>query len=146
MKIIFKTVLVTAVLTLAVSCGEKQEVKELGCGAEMSGYEVMDVKALGNTPFTYSEENRKLALEMTDMVNKAMGTGDEIKIAFVKIDDKDFAAFVVGPADVAEVEKISCVLVNDDFGGRLPQNRKFLYYTEDHNTLVAAIKNKKQEE
>jgi hypothetical protein len=146
MKTIFKTLTVTTVFALAVSCGEKQEIKELGCGAEMSGYEVMDVKALGNTPFTYSEENRKLALEMTDMVNKALGTGEEIKIAFVKIDDKDFAAFVVGPADVAEVEKISCLLVNNDFGGRLPQNRKYIYYTEDHNTLVAAIKNKKQEE
>lgn len=127
------------------SCGEKQEVKELGCGVEMSGYEVMDTKTLGNKGFTYSEADNKLALEMGDAASRLVGEEDEVKIAFVEKDDSKFAAFVVGPAEIEQVEKISCMIFSD-FSAQLPKEKKLLFYTDDHNTLVAAIKTKKAEQ
>jgi hypothetical protein len=39
------------------------------------------------------------------------------------------------------VEKVSCYLLKENIEG-LPKNRSLMFYTNEHDTLVAAVKTK----
>ncbi|NDI98206.1 hypothetical protein GWA97_03880 [Flavobacterium sp. LaA7.5] len=145
MKTTIKTLLVLITCFTLVNCNKKQdEPKEKYCGIEITGFEVMDLKTIRNEGYTYTDEDKSLAGDMMDAVNKMLGKEDAIKFSYIMKDANTIAMYVIGPNDQAEVEKISCFLLKEDFDGRLPKERKLLFYTDDHNTLVAAIKSKKE--
>ena len=67
-----------------------------------------------------------------------------ISLFFMRNNEK-IGLYVLGPNDQKEIEKISCLLLKEDFDGRLPEERELLFYTNDHNTLLAAVKSKSEE-
>lgn len=126
-----------------LSCkGEKQEIKEKYCGVEMTGYEVMDYKTMGNKGYTYSDADKALHSKLTDTLNKMFKDEHDIVVSFAYKDNDKMALYIVAPDDKAIVEKISCYLLQTRIEG-MPTNKNVMFYTEDHNTLVAAVKTKK---
>ncbi len=147
MKTIIKILLTLFTCFTLTNCGQKKEgPKDKYCGTEITGFEVMDLKTIRNKGYTYTDEDKELAGDMMDAVNKMLGKEDAVKFSYIMKDENTIAMYVLGPNDQAEVEKISCLLLKEDFDGRLPKERKLLFYTDDHNTLVAAIKTKKETE
>lgn len=141
MKIV-KTALAIFCIALA-GCGQKSEPVEKYCGLEVPGFEVINLKSLGDKGYEYSDEDNKLAGDIIDAVKQNFNA--DVKLAFVKRDDKEIAMYVLGPSDQAVVEKISCYLLENDFDNRLPDTRRLLFYTDDHSSLVAAVKSKTAE-
>lgn len=144
MKRIFAIIIAVMVCSTLLKCGETQKPKEKYCGIEISGFEVMDLKTIGNQGYTYTDEDKQLAGDMMDAVNKMLGKEDAVRFSYFMRDENTIGMYVIGPNDQEAVEKISCLLLQEDFGGRLPGERKLLFYTDDHETLVAAIKSKKE--
>ncbi|AXG75181.1 hypothetical protein DVK85_13465 [Flavobacterium arcticum] len=145
MKTTIKTLLVLITCFTLANCNKKQEApKEKYCGVEITGFEIMDLKTIGNKGYTYTDADKVLAGDMMEAVDKMLGKTDAVKFSYFMRDENTIGMYVIGPDDQAEVEKISCFLLKEDFDGRLPKERKLLFYTNDHNTLVAAIKSKKE--
>jgi phosphotransferase system HPr-like phosphotransfer protein len=140
MKILLSSVFITLALAVT-SCAEKQEVKEQYCGLEMSGFEVMDYKAMANKGFDYNDADTALHTTLTAEVNKLFNDEHKIVVAFAAKDNNRIALFIVGPDEKAIIEKISCYLLSSKING-LPANRNLMFYAEDHTTLIAAVKNK----
>ena len=144
MKTIFKPLAVACLLLTLISCGQKQEPKEKYCGYEVSGFEVIDLKAAGDKGYTYTDEDKKLAADITAAINGLFDTNKDIKIGFILKTDAKIGLYILGPDDGESVEKISCYLLQNNFDGRLPEERRLLFYTETNQTIVAAIRNKKE--
>jgi hypothetical protein len=134
---------IAAAAIILASCGQKQERKELYCGFEMSGFEVMDYKSIGNKGYTYSDADKALHAKLTESVNGLFDNKHDIKVAFVFKDNDKIALYVIAPSDKAMVEKISCYLLKENIEG-LPKNRSLMFYTNEHDTLVAAVKTKQK--
>lgn len=135
---IISTFLLT-VLTLT-GCGKKVELKEKYCGVEIAGFEVINIKSLGDKGYDYSDDDNKLAGDIMDKIKELYNT--DVRLAFVSKDQNEMAMYILGPSDTEVVEKISCYLLVNDFDGRLPETRKLLFYADEHSSLVAAVKTK----
>lgn len=141
-KFIIKSALIIFTGMTIIGCGQKQEVKEKYCGVEMSGFEVMDAKTAGNKGYDYTEDDKKLLVDITEAVHQLFN--DELEIEFfffMKTSDK-IGMYIIAPEDQKIVETISCYLLKNNFDGRLPENKNLIFYTDKHETLVAAIKSK----
>lgn len=141
-NVIIKSVLIIFTGMTIIGCGQKQEIKEKYCGVEMSGFEVMDAKTAGNKGYDYTENDKKLLVDITEAVHKLFN--DELEIEFfffMKTSDK-IGMYIIAPEDQEIVKTISCYLLNNNFEGRLPDNKNLIFYTDKHETLVAAIKSK----
>ena len=139
---IIKSALAIFTVVVMVSCGKKQEVKEKYCGLEMSGFEVMDAKMIGNKGYEYTAEDKDLLVDITEQVHKLFNDELEIEFFFFMKDKDKIGMYIIAPDDKEVVEVISCYLLKNDFEGRLPSNKNLIFYTDKHETLVAAIKNK----
>lgn len=128
---------------ILIGCGQKTEPAEKYCGLEIPGFEVINLKSLGDKGYEYSDADNKLAGDIMDVVKENFNT--DVKLAFVKRDDAEIAMYIIGPSDQGVVEKISCYLLENDFDSRLPAKRSLLFYTDDHSSLVAAVKSKEKE-
>lgn len=146
MKIITKGALIIALSLLMVNCKKTQDPpKEKYCGIEMTGFEVMDSKTIAKKGYTHTSADKELSGDMMAAIDSISGKAYEVNFSFFMRDKEKIGLYVIGPNDQAEVEKISCLLLTEDFDGRLPEERELLFYTNDHNTLLAAIKSKKEE-
>ncbi len=130
-----------SLLILGVSCGHKAEVKEKYCGVEMSGFEVLDYKKMGDAGYDYSEADKLLLDELTSGVNALFEDKQKVEIYFAMKDADKIAIYIVAPDDKVMVEKIACYILKSEFKN-LPVNRNVLFYTNEHNSLVAAVKTK----
>lgn len=139
---IIKSALAIFTVVVMASCGKKQEVKEKYCGLEMSGFEVMDAKMIGNKGYEYTAEDKDLLVDITEQVHKLFNDELEIEFFFFMKDKDKIGMYIIAPDDKEVVEVISCYLLKNDFEGRLPSNKNLIFYTDKHETLVAAIKNK----
>jgi len=139
---IIKSALAIFTVVVMVGCGKKQEVKEKYCGLEMSGFEVMDAKMIGNKGYEYTAEDKDLLVDITEQVHKLFNDELEIEFFFFMKDKDKIGMYIIAPDDKEVVEVISCYLLKNDFEGRLPSNKNLIFYTDKHETLVAAIKNK----
>ncbi|MNK07699.1 hypothetical protein D3C87_256160 [compost metagenome] len=139
---IIKSALAIFTVVVMLSCGKKQEVKEKYCGLEMSGFEVMDAKMIGNKGYEYTAEDKDLLVDITEQVHKLFNDELEIEFFFFMKDKDKIGMYIIAPDDKEAVEVISCYLLKNDFEGRLPSNKNLIFYTDKHETLVAAIKNK----
>lgn len=127
---------------ILISCGQQQERKELYCGIEMSGFEVMDFKTMANRRYNYTDEDKALHTQLTEGVNQLLDNKEDVQISFAFKENDTIALFIIAPSDKEIVEKISCYLLKEDFKG-FPKNRNLLFYTNEHDTLVAGVKSKK---
>lgn len=50
--------------------------------------------------------------------------------------------YVIGPDDQNVVEKISCFLLSEQLDAKLPSDRYRLFYSNEHENLVAGIRNR----
>lgn len=139
---IIKSALAIFTVVVIAGCGKKQEVKEKYCGLEMSGFEVMDAKMIGNKGYEYTAEDKDLLVDITEQVHKLFNDELEIEFFFFMKDKDKIGMYIIAPDDKEFVEVISCYLLKNDFEGRLPSNKNLIFYTDKHETLVAAIKNK----
>lgn len=138
-----KTITTSALaLLLLASCGQTEKPKELYCGIGMSAFEVIDAKTLAAN-FKYSEEDKTLLGEVTKAVT-AIDTTKKIDVYFFNHKPEEIGVYIVAPDDKALVEKISCNILKSTITG-LPATRKVVFYTNDHNNLVAAVKTKPAE-
>jgi hypothetical protein len=137
-----KTALLLLIAFTITNCGQKQEPKEKYCGIEISGFEVIDLKAIGDKGFNYTEEDRSTERGLTAELNALFDNTKNIKVIFFMKTDDTIGMYIMAPDDQQVVEKISCHILTNTFNGRLPENRKLLFYTDAHDTLVAAIKTK----
>lgn len=144
MKTLYKTIAIVLIGFTLTSCGEEQKPREKYCGIEMSGFEVMDLKSLRNKGYEHTTEDKELAGDMMDAVKSISDNEYEAKFSFFMRDENAIGLYIVAPNDSAAVEKISCLLLEEDFNGRLPKQRKLLFYTDEHETILAAIKTKKE--
>ncbi|QYJ68306.1 hypothetical protein [Flavobacterium litorale] len=145
MRTTIKTLLVVVTCLTLANCNKTPATpQEKYCGIEITGFEVMDLKTMKGKGYTYTKEDKALAGDMMDAVNEKLGTEDAVKFSFFMKDDKTIGIYVITADDQEVVEKVSCLLLENDFNGRLPKERKLLFYTDDHDTLVAAIKTKKE--
>lgn len=135
----FLTVLV--ILSIALSCGHKAEIKEKYCGVEMSGFEVLDYKKMGDAGYNYTADDKILLEQLTLGINGLFKDKEKIEVYFAMKDANKIAIYIVAPDDKAMVEQISCYILNSQFQN-LPASRNILFYTNAHNTLVAAVKTK----
>ncbi len=140
MKIV--KIALAALCISVIGCGQKSEPVEKYCGLEVPGFEVINLKSLGDKGYEYSDEDNKLAGDMMDAVKQNFNA--DIRLGFIKRNDNEFAAYILGPSDQEVVEKISCYLLENNFDNRLPEMRWLLFYTDDHSSLVAAVKTKKE--
>lgn len=135
-----KTFITSAlVLLLLSSCGQNEKPKELYCGISMGAFEVLDAKKAADN-FSYTDSDKALLADITAMV-KAFAGDKPAEVYFFQKDDKSIGIFIVAPDDKALVEKISCGILNSTLAD-LPNARKVVFYTNDHNNLVAAVKSK----
>lgn len=141
-KIIFKSALIIFMGMTVIGCGKKQEVVEKYCGVEMSGFEVIDAKTAGNAGYNYTEDDKKLLVDITKAVHELFNNELEIEFFFFMKDSDKIGMYIIAPEDQKTVETISCYLLKNNFEGRLPENKNLIFYTDKHETLVAAIKNK----
>lgn len=139
---IIKSALAIFTVVVMAGCEKKQEVKEKYCGLEMSGFEVMDAKMIGNKGYEYTAEDKDLLVDITEQVHKLFNDELEIEFFFFMKDKDKIGMYIIAPDDKEVVEVISCYLLKNDFEGRLPSNKNLIFYTDKHETLVAAIKNK----
>lgn len=139
---IIKSALTIFTVIALTGCVQKQEVKEKYCGLEMSGFEVMDAKMIGNKGYEYTAEDKDLLVDVTDGVHKLFNDELEIEFFFFMKDKDKIGMYIIAPDDKEVVEKISCYLLKNDFEERLPATRNLIFYTDKHETLVAAVKSK----
>lgn len=139
---IIKSALAIFTVVVMAGCEKKQEVKEKYCGLEMSGFEVMDAKMISNKGYEYTAEDKDLLVDITEQVHKLFNDELEIEFFFFMKDKDKIGMYIIAPDDKEVVEVISCYLLKNDFEGRLPSNKNLIFYTDKHETLVAAIKNK----
>lgn len=137
-----KRILPFLAVFILFSCGQQQERKELYCGIEMSGFEVIDFKTMANKGYAYTEEDKALHEKLTEGVKQLLDNKEEIQISFAFKENDTIALFIIAPSDKEIVEKISCYLLKEDFDG-FPKNRNLMFYTNEHNTIVAGVKNKR---
>ncbi len=141
MKVLKSAMLLLSAVAM-VSCGQKQEPKERYCGKDISGFEVMDLKKLGET-YKFTEADNKLALDVQNVLTKmAADKKAEIEVGMIVHDKERIGFYIIVPEDPEIIEASSCYLLQNDMGGRLPKSRKLLFYAKDHNSLLAAITNK----
>ncbi|MFP9099740.1 hypothetical protein ACLI09_11855 [Flavobacterium sp. RHBU_24] len=142
MKTIFKSAIITFFAAiLLTSCGQEKP-KELYCGISMGAFEVLDAKKAAEN-FSYTDADKTLLADVTAMV-KAFAGENPAEVYFFQKDDTSIGIYIVAPDDKALVEKISCGILNSTLAN-LPDARKVVFYTNDHNNLVAAIKSKPKE-
>lgn len=145
MKTTIKTLLLLATCLVFTNCKKTQDPpKEKYCGIEMTGFEVMDSKTIAKKGYTHTSADKKLSGDMMAAIDSMSGEAYDVNFSFFMRDNEKIGLYVIGPDDQAEVEKISCLLLTEDFDGRLPEERELLFYTNDHSTLLAAIKSKKE--
>lgn len=139
MKAIFKSAVIAfSAALLLTACGQEKP-KELYCGISMGAFEVLDAKKAAEN-FSYTDADKTLLANVTAMV-KAFAGDKPAEVYFFQKDDKSIGIYIVAPDDKALVEKISCGILNSTLAN-LPTARKVVFYTNDHNNLVAAIKSK----
>lgn len=129
------------ILATILSCGHKAEVKEKYCGMEMSGFEVLDYKKKGDAGYDYTKEDKILLEQLTLGINGLFKDKEKVEVYFATKSVEKIAIYIVAPDDKAMVEQISCYILNSQFQN-MPTNRNILFYTNAHNTLVAAVKTK----
>jgi hypothetical protein len=140
MKNIFKkSLFVFSTALLLTACGQNEKPKEMYCGLGMSAFEVMDAKSMAAN-FKYTEKDKVLLTMVTDEVKSVAGD-KPTEVYFFNSDDTFLGIYVVAPDDKALVEKISCALLQSSSAG-LPETRKIVFYTNQSNNLVAAVKTK----
>ncbi|WP_094414232.1 hypothetical protein [Flavobacterium cyanobacteriorum] len=136
-----KNVLWCLMFATQISCGHKAEIKEKYCGVEMSGFEVLDYKKMGDDGYDYTEDDKLLLSELKTGINNLFDNKEAIEVYFAMKDKGRIALYIVAPDDKAMVEKISCYVLASGFKN-LPPSRNLLFYTNEHNSLVAAVKTK----
>ncbi|GGB74770.1 hypothetical protein GCM10007424_13410 [Flavobacterium suaedae] len=146
MKIIVKGALLVVLSLGMVNCKKTQDPpKEKYCGIEMTGFEVMDSKTIAKKGYNHTSDDKELAGDMMAAIDSMSGKAYDVNFSFFMRDNEKIGLYVLGPNDQKEIEKISCLLLKEDFDGRLPEERELLFYTNDHNTLLAAVKSKSEE-
>lgn len=141
---IIKGFMVLAVCAAIVSCGKGKDepLKEKYCGLEISAFDVIALKKIGDKGYTFSDDDNKLAADMMAALKGLFDNKYDIQIGFIERNADKIGLYVITPDDQKVVEKVSCYLLENDFDGRLPKTRNLLFYTPDHNTLLAAVKTK----
>lgn len=140
MKTTFK--FFTFIFCIALTaCGGKQEAADKYCGKELSAFQVMDLKKIGDQGYTFSDEDNKLAADMIAALNGLYETSPEIQIGFIMKEADKIGLYVLVP-DATYVEKASCYLLQNDFDGRLPKTRNLVFYSKGTNDLLAGIRSK----
>lgn len=146
MKFAVKSLFIVFITLSLVGCKKTQDPpKEKYCGIEMTGFEVMDSKTIAKKGYNHTSADKELSGDMMAAIDSMSGEAYDVNFSFFMRDNEKIGLYVIGPDDQAEVEKISCLLLTEDFDGRLPEERELLFYTNDHSTLLAAIKSKKEE-
>jgi len=149
MKTTMKSLIALFACLAIVSCGQSEKKKEefakkdKYCGIELTGFEVIDLKTLANSGFKGTEADQKLIKDIVNEVNDLFEDKYEIGMAFIMKDNEKAGIYIQGPDDAAVVEKVCCHLLGKDMDGRLPKERKLLYYTEAHTNIVAGVQTKK---
>ena len=136
---LIKSLYIFSAALLLTACGQNEKPKELYCGIGMSAFEVMDAKSAAAN-FKYTEADKVLLTGVTQEV-KAIAGDKPAEVYFFQKDEKFIGIYIVAPDDKALVEKISCALLKSTLDG-LPDTRKVVFYTNEHNNLVAAVKTK----
>lgn len=136
---IYKTLFLFSAMLMLTSCNQQPKKEEVYCGLAMSGFEVIDAKSMA-AKFTYSPEDKVLLNTVTKEVLELYPKKDA-EVYFFQKDDKNIGIYIVGPDDNKLVEQVSCHLLKSQLEG-LPKNRKVVFYTNEHNNLVAAVKSK----
>ena len=132
---------ILAILLIVISCGHKAEIKEKYCGVEMSGFEVLDYKKMGDAGYDYTKEDKILLEQLTLGINGLFKDKEKVEVYFAMKNAEKIAIYIVAPDDKTMVEQISCFILNSQLQN-LPAHRNILFYTNAHNTLVAAVKTK----
>jgi hypothetical protein len=134
-----KKVVLSIAFVVISACAHKAEIKEKYCGIEMSGFEVLDYKKMGDDGYNYTTEDKVLLNELTTNINRLFNNKEKIEVYFADKTKDNIAVYIVAPDDKVMVEKISCYILKAEFNN-MPPNRNLLFYTNEHNTLVAAVK------
>jgi hypothetical protein len=136
-----KKTTVTAALSLLLlaSCGQNEKPKEMYCGIGMSAFEVIDAKTMAAN-FKYTDADKTLLTAVTAEV-KSIYAEKPVEVYFFNKKADEIGIYVVAPNDKAVVEKICCDLLQSALPG-LPATRKIVFYTNENNNLVAAVKTK----
>jgi hypothetical protein len=136
---VIKSLYIFSAALLLSACGQNEKPKEMYCGLGMSAFEVIDAKSMAAN-FKYTDSDKALLAVVTDEVTSVAGD-KPTEVYFFNRDDKFIGIYVVAPDDKALVEKISCALLQSS-SAALPETRKIVFYTNQSNNLVAAVKTK----
>lgn len=146
MKTTIKSFITLLACLAIVSCGDKKKEetvkKEKYCGVELTGFQVIDLKTIANSGFTGTEEDKKLVQKIVNDVNALFEGKYEIGMSFFMKDKDKVGMYILGPDDPAVTEKVMCYLLGTNMDNVLPKERNLLYYTGDHNNIVAGIRSK----
>lgn len=146
MKTTIKSFVALFACLAVIACGEKKKEetakKEKYCGVELTGFQVIDLKAIANRGFNASEDDQVLIKKIVNDVNALFDSKYEIGMAFFMKDDNKVGMYIMGPDDPAVTEKVMCYLLGTNMDNVLPKERNLLYYTGNHNNIVAGIKSK----
>jgi hypothetical protein len=139
-----KTTILTSALAvlLLTSCGQNEKPKDMYCGIGMSAFEVIDAKTMAAN-FKYADADKTLLEAVTNEV-KGVYAEKPVEVYFFNKKPEEIGIYVVAPNDKAVVEKICCDLLQSTLPG-LPATRKIVFYTNENNNLVAAVKTKPAE-
>lgn len=139
-----KTIFIASALALVLlsSCGQTEKPKEMYCGIGMSAFEVIDAKTMAAN-FKYTEADKTLLTAVTAEV-KSVYAEKPVEVYFYNKKVDEIGIYVVAPNDKAVVEKICCDLLQSTLPD-LPATRKIVFYTNENNNLVAAVKTKPAE-
>ena len=142
MKFNFKLCLIIISLAaiLFSACSIVKPKKTKYCGSELTEKEVIRLKEKGES-FSYSDEDIDLLADISNEV-LALYFDTVITEVFLFMHDKDdIGIYLVGQEDPKEIEKISCHLLRNLHGINLPKNVYLLFYSDENEKLVAAVRN-----
>lgn len=127
---------------ILTSCGSGFP-KDKYCGQEMTHQELQKLSEHNSASFKYSEKDLDLLADITTDVQALFKDSLVIEVFFFIHDKNQIGVMIIGLDDPTVVEKISCLLLSDKYNKVLPNDRYLLFYCNEHENLVAGIRNKK---
>ena len=139
-KNIIKSFFVLSAAIFLTSCG-KDKTNKVHCGVEMSAFQAMELKKIGNEGYTFSDDDKKLAADVIETLNGLFDNKYKFNLGFIERNDQKISLYVIVSDDEEVIDKVSCYLMQHDFDGRLPETRNLLFYTESYDKILIGIKN-----